>query len=110
MNKRIKKKRATMTRKKELKVLKRFTQQLKQLAYGTRLDIRPKSDVDMDMEYLSKFTKELCDKTVPKGFACSDVIMNQSDGVISGTICITPTGVPIEVKLLKDRKEDTFIE
>lgn len=108
MNKRIKKKRATMTCKQEQKVLKRFTQQLKQLAYDTRLVIRPKYDVDM--EYLSKFTKELCDKTVPDGFACSDVIMNQSDGVISGTIHITPTEFPIDIKILKDRKEDTFIE
>ena len=110
MNKRIKKKRATMTRKKEQKVLKQLMRQLKQLAYGTRLDIRPKPDVDMDMEYLSKFTKELCDKTVPDGFACSDVIMNQSDGVISGTIHIIPTEFPIDIKILKDGKEDTFIE
>jgi len=102
MNKRIKKKRATMTRKKEQKVLQQIIQQIKSLAYSTSLNTLPKYDVDM--EYLSKFTKELCDKTVPEGFACSDVIMKQSGGVISGTIHIIPTEFPIDIKILKDRK------
>lgn len=108
MNEHIKKKRTKMIRKRELKLLRQFVRQIKQLAYGVCLDTLPEHDVDT--EYLSKFTKELCAKTVPNGFVCSDVIMNQSDGVISETIYIAPIGVPIELTILKNRKEDTFIE
>lgn len=111
MNKRIKKKQITIRKRKEDKILHEFVEQLKKLAKTIDYDYLPKSYPDtIDVDGLSEYTKELCNKTAPKGFACSDVIMNQSDGVISGTICITPTEFPIDIKILKDRKEDTFIE
>ncbi len=111
MNKRIRKKQITIRKRKEDKILHEFAEQLKKLAKEIDYDYLPKSYPDtIDIDALSEYTKELCNKTTPQGFICSDVIMNQSDGVISGTIHIIPTEFPIDIKILKDRKEDTFIE
>ncbi len=101
MNKRRKKKQKTMKRNQERKQLKKFIVTIKRLSkkldYGT-----PPEPV---MNEMKKALRTLADNTCPNGFTCSDVLLDYHDNVVRGNIVLSPTIVPIDIKVIKNRIE-----
>ena len=101
MNKRIKKKQKTMKRNQERKQLRKFVVTIKRLSRKLDYGAPPEPVVDE----MKKALKILADNTCPKGFACSDVILDYHDNVVRGNIVLAPTIFPIDFKVIKNRIE-----
>lgn len=99
MNDRQKKKQKTMKRNQERKQLRKFILTIKRLS--KKLDYGAPPEPVMDE--MKKTIRTLADNTSPNGFSCSDVLLDYHDNVVRGNIVLTPTMVPIDIKVVKNR-------
>jgi hypothetical protein len=96
---RQKKKAETMKRNKERKQLRKFIMTIKRLSEKLNYGASPEPVMDEMKETI----RTLAGKTSPKGFACSDVLLDYHDNVVRGNIVLAPTMVPIDLKVVKNR-------
>lgn len=105
MNKRIRKKKTTLKKKREQKILKEFIKTIKRVATRQIMmsSVPPTPSFEQQCRMIEDAYRETCENA---GYTVSDIILTQSDhpGVINGEITLRPNNFPIDVKVLKGRR------
>lgn len=105
MNKRIRKKKITLKKKREQKILKEFIKTIKRVATRQVMmsSVPPTPSFEQQCRMIEDAYRETCENA---GYTVSDIILTQSDhpGVINGEIILRPNNFPIDVKILKGRR------
>lgn len=105
MNKRIKKKKITLEKNREQKILKEFIKTIKRVATRRVMvsSVPPSPSFEQQCRMIEEAYRETCENA---GYTVSDIILTQSDhpGVINGEITLRPNNFPIDVKVLKGHR------
>ena len=105
MNKRIKKKRITLKKKREQKILKEFIKTIKRVATRQVImsSVPPTPSFEQQCRMIEEAYREVCENA---GYTVSDIILSQSDhpGVINGEITLRPNYFPINIEIIRGRR------
>ena len=105
MNKRIKKKKITLRKRREQKVLKEFVKTIKYLSCRQVLTspVIPTPSFEQQCQMIKNAYSEVCKNA---GYTVLDIVFSQSDhpGVINGKITLRPNCFPIDIKVIKGRR------
>lgn len=105
MNKRIKKKKVTLKKKREQKILREFVKTIKRVATRQVImsSVPPTPSFEQQCQMIEDAYRGVCENA---GFAVSDIILTQSDhpGIINGEITLRPNYYPIAIKIIKGRR------
>lgn len=104
MNKRIKKKRITLKKKREQKILKGFIKTIKHACLQIlTAPVPPTPSFEQQCRMVENAYHKVCENA---GYAVSDIVFSQSDhtGVINGEITLKPNYFPIDIKVIKGRR------
>ena len=105
MNKRIKKKKITLKKKREQKILKEFIKTIKRVATRQVImsSVPPTPSFEQQCRMIEDAYREVCENA---GYTVSDIVLSQSDhpGVINGEITLRPNYFPIDIEIIRGRK------
>ena len=105
MNKRIKKKKVTLKKKREQKILKEFIKTIKRVATRQVImsSVPPAPSFEQQCRMIEEAYREVCENA---GYTVSDIILSQSDhpGVINGEITLRPNYFPINIEIIRGRR------
>lgn len=106
MNKRIKKKKITLKKKREQKILKEFIKTIKRVATRQVVmmsSVPPTPSFEQQCQMIENAYREVCENA---GYTVSDIVLSQSDhpGVINGEITIRPNYFPFDIKIVRGRR------
>ena len=105
MNKRIKKKKITLKKKREQKILKEFIKTIKRVATRQVImsSVPPTPSFEQQCRMIEDAYREVCENA---GYTVSDIVLSQSDhpGVINGEITLRPNYFPIDIEIIRGRR------
>lgn len=105
MNKRIKKKKITLKKKREQKILKGFIKTIKRVATRQVImsSVPPTPSFEQQCRMIEEAYREVCENA---GYTVSDILLSQSDhpGIINGEITLRPNYFPIDIEIIRGRK------
>lgn len=105
MNKRIKKKKITLKKKREQKILKEFIKTIKRIATRQVImsSVPPTPSFEQQCRMIEDAYREVCENA---GYTVSDIVLSQSDhpGVINGEITLRPNYFPIDIEIIRGRR------
>lgn len=105
MNKRIKKKKITLKKKREQKILKEFIKTIKRVATRQVImsSVPPTPSFEQQCRMIEDSYREVCENA---GYTVSDIVLSQSDhpGVINGEITLRPNYFPINIEIIRGRR------
>lgn len=105
MNKRIKKKKITLEKKREQKILKEFIKTIKRVATHRVImsSVPPTPSFEQQCRMIEDAYRGVCENA---GYTVSDIVLSQSDhpGVINGEITLRPNYFPIDIEIIKGRR------
>jgi len=105
MNKRIRKKKITLKKKREQKILKEFIKTIKRVATRQVLmsSVPPTPSFEQQCRMIEDAYREVCENA---GYTVSDIILTQSDhpGVINGEITLRPNYFPLDIEIIRGRR------
>lgn len=105
MNKRIRKKKITLKKKREQKILKEFIKTIKRVATRQVImsSVPPTPSFEQQCRMIEEAYRETCENA---GYTVSNIVLSQSDhpGVINGEITLRPNYVPINIEIIRGRR------
>ena len=105
MNKRIRKKKITLKKKREQKILKEFIKTIKRVATRQVLmsSVPPTPSFEQQCRMIEDAYREVCENA---GYTVSDIVLSQSDhpAVINGEITLRPNYFPLDIEIIRGRR------